>query len=480
MSFSSQDIARIVTKVVEQLETSGDSTSSVAPSQPASFTGSVTVDSGARGSYPEIATCVARSRSAYEAYRTFTLSQRERMIRRIRVLCLENLEKIAKMAWEETGLGRWQDKVEKNRLVIEKTPGTEDLQPTAYSGDYGLSVIEGGAYGVIGSITPTTNPTETIINNSIGMIAAGNAVVFNPHPRAKSSCAFTVDLINRAIEECGGPSDLVTIMTNPSQESGQELMTHPGIKILVVTGGPGIVNAAFQAGKKVIAAGPGNPPCVVDESADLEQAAKDLITGSTLDNNILCIAEKETFVLESVADEFIQALKRNGGYHVIGSNVGKLEKLILRDGKINSDLVGKDAGFILEQIGIQAPQNTRMAFLETTFEHFLVQKEQMMPVMPIVRCPDVSTAIDMAVQAEKGNFHTATMHSKNLDALHEMAVKSNVSIFVKNGPSCAGLGMYGEGFTTMTIAGPTGEGLTSARSFTRSRRCVLKGHFRIV
>lgn len=478
MSYSSDEIARIVSSVVEQIEknreqsvttSSGSEKKLSAPDPVASWL----------GVYPEIGMCVSKANAAYELFKRIGVSQRELIIREIRNLCLGSLNDIAQMAWQETGLGRYEDKLEKNRLVIQKTPGTEDLAPTAFSGDFGLTIREGGAYGVIGAITPTTNPTETIINNSISMIAAGNAVVFNPHPRAKKCCAFVVHLINQAIEKHGGPPDLVTITSNPSQESGQAMMKHPGVKILVVTGGPGIVQAAFSAGKKVIAAGPGNPPSIVDETADIESAAKHIIAGATLDNNVLCIAEKEVFVVDSIADQFIQALKRNGGYQLIGSNVQKLERLILVDGNINSDLIGKNADHILEKIGVTVSPDVRLAFFECDFDHFLVKKEQMMPVMPIVRVPDVKTAIDMAVEAEKGNFHTATMHSKNLDALHEMAVRSNVSIFVKNGPSYAGLGMGGEGFTTMTIAGPTGEGLTSARTFTRQRRCVLKGHFRI-
>lgn len=478
MGFSTEEIARIVTRVVDQLE-NDSSPESPAQKDHGRFS-HVEFGGGLLGSYSQISTCVERSTAAYQAFRSFRVSEREKMIQEIRKICMDHLEKLAKMAWEETGMGRWKDKVEKNRLVIEKTPGTEDLQPTAYSGDFGLTLTENAPYGVIGSITPTTNPTETIINNSIGMIAGGNAVVFNPHPRAKKSCCFTAHLINTAIQACGGPRDLITIMDNPSMDSGQELMTHPGIRILVVTGGPGIVKAAFASGKKVIAAGPGNPPAIVDETADLDQAAKNIIAGSTLDNNILCTAEKEILVVDSVADAFMQALKRHGGYQVIGSNANRLESLIYQNGKINPKLIGQDAALILSQIGIEVSESVRMGFIECDFEHFLVKTEQMMPILPVVRCKDVAQAIDRAIDAEKSNFHTATMHSKNLDALHEMAVRSNVSIFVKNGPQFAGLGMGGEGHCTMTIAGPTGEGLTSARSFTRKRRCVLKGHFRIV
>ena len=479
MGFSTEEIARIVTRVVNQLE-DGPSRSEDAASNGHSQFSHVEFGGQLLGSHSTVSACVEKASEAFHKFSSCSVSQRERMIREIRKICLDHLEKLAKMAWEETGMGRWKDKIEKNRLVIDKTPGTEDLQPAAHSGDFGLTLTENAPYGVIGSITPTTNPTETIINNSIGMIAGGNAVVFNPHPRAKRSCCFTVHLINTAIQACGGPADLVTIMDNPSMESGQELMQHPGVRILVVTGGPGIVKAAFASGKKVIAAGPGNPPAVVDETADLDTAAANIIAGCSLDNNILCTAEKEILVVDSVADLFIQASKRHGGYHVIGSNVSKLETLIYSEGKINAKLIGQDASFILAQIGIDVPETIRMGFIECDFDHFLVKTEQMMPILPVVRCKDVGQAIDRAIEAEKGNFHTATMHSKNLDALHDMAVRSNVSIFVKNGPQFAGLGMGGEGHCTMTIAGPTGEGLTTARSFTRRRRCVLKGHFRIV
>lgn len=478
MTYSADDIARIVSSVVEQIEK--DKPNLLIGVQSSTKEVVVSQDhSEWSGSYSDIGSCISKANEAYVNFRNAPVSLRESIIREIRRVCLENLNRIAQMAFEETGLGRFEDKIEKNRLVIEKTPGTEDLLTGAYSGDFGLTIREGGAYGVVGAITPTTNPTETIINNSIGMIAAGNAVVFNPHPRAKRCCAYVVDLINQASVKCGGPLNLVTIMSEPSQESGKLMMQHSGIKMLVVTGGPGIVKEAFSAGKKVIAAGPGNPPTIVDETADIETAAKHIIDGASLDNNILCIAEKEVFVVDSVADQLIQALKRNGAYHVIGSNIQKLERVIMTNGKINADLIGKNADYILAQIGIDVGPEIRIAFIECEFEHFLVQKEQMMPVLPIVRVADVNEAIELAIQAEKGNFHTATMHSKNLDALHHMAVRSNVSIFVKNGPSFAGLGMGGEGFTTMTIAGPTGEGLTSARTFTRQRRCVLKGYFHI-
>jgi acyl-CoA reductase-like NAD-dependent aldehyde dehydrogenase len=473
MDITSHEIAEIVSRVVEQLDRAPEKKEMPAISMSRSA-------SGFLGVHNDVDSAVASATRAFQQLAAVPISQREKMIFEIRRICSDHVKELAKMAWEETGLGRYEDKIKKNQLIIDKTPGTEDLNPKAVSGDFGLTLVENAPYGVICAITPTTNPTETVICNSIGMLAAGNAVVFNPHPRAKRCSAYAVHLINTAIKRAGGPDNCINLIEHPTMQTGQDLMCHSGVRLVVVTGGPGVVKAAFASGKKVIAAGPGNPPVVVDETADIAAAAKHIVTGATLDNTVLCIAEKEIFVVDSVADQLIQELKRNQAYQVIGSNIQKLEQALLKDGAIHPDLVGQNAGMILSKIGIHADNDVRMIFFECGFDHWLVKKEQLLPVLPLVRVPDVKTAIDYAVEAEQGNYHTAMMHSRNLDALHEMALRSNVSIFVKNGPSCAGLGFGGEGHTTMSIASPTGEGITSAKDFTRQRRCVLKGHFRIV
>lgn len=477
MNVSSDEIARIVARVLHQLDEKQCPVQQKAQEMP-----SVSALSGNKynGVFSDMSSAVNAAKKAFYELKNFNVSQREKMIFEIRRICTEHLDTLARQAFEETGLGRWEDKIAKNRLIIEKTPGTEDLRPQAFSGDFGLTLVENAPYGVIGAITPMTNPTETIICNSIGMIAAGNTVVFNAHPKAKRCSAYAAHLVNTAVLKAGGPANLVTIIEHPTMESAAELMSHPDIRILVVTGGGGVVKAAFGSGKKVIAAGPGNPPVVVDETADIEKAAQDIIAGASLDNNILCIAEKEVFVVQSIADRLCDALRRNGAYQVIGSNIARLESLIWKDNHINTEFIGKNAGYILSQIGVHCGSEVRLAFFECNADHFLVKTEQMMPILPIVRVPDVKEAIEQAVKAENGNFHTAMMHSLNLDALHEMALRSNVSIFVKNGSSFSGLGMGGEGPTTMSIASPTGEGITTAKTFTRSRRCVLKGHFRIV
>jgi acyl-CoA reductase-like NAD-dependent aldehyde dehydrogenase len=451
--------------------------------------GAVAADQGLLGSgiFPTIDAAVIAAQAAHQQLITMTLAQRNAIIDKIRSEMLVNAEDLARRAHSETGLGRVADKVMKNRLVAEKTPGTEMLQPVAYTGDRGLTLIELAPYGVIGAITPVTNPTSTIICNTIGMLAAGNAVVFNAHPSARNVSNYTIQLLNRVIAAVGGPMNLVTACVDPTIESAQEIMQHPGIRLLVVTGGAGVVKAAMASGKRAICAGPGNPPVVVDESADMEAAARDIVRGGSLDNNIICVDEKEVFVVDSVSEQLFAALARNDAVVLTPMQIQQLEKVIFSEihgsgkpARMEKTLIGKNVQIILSKIGMQVPDSVRLAILPVDQEHPLVWTEQMMPVMPLVRMPDANAAIDLAKKAEHGFGHSAIMHSKNLDNLSRMAREMNCSIFVKNGPAYAGLGYGGEGYCSFSIASPTGEGLTNPRSFARERRCVLVDHFRIV
>lgn len=434
--------------------------------------------------------------AAYKTFRTFTLKQREDIISEIRRLTLEEAETMAKMGVEETGMGKVAHKVLKHRLVAEKTPGTEDLTTYAKSGDGGLTLVELAPFGLIGAITPSTNPSETVICNSIGMLAGGNAVVFNPHPNAINVSNYAVDLVNRAILKIGGPKNLICSVVKPTLKSADAMMKDPNVKLLVATGGPGVVKALLSSGKKAIGAGAGNPPVIVDDTADIKKAAKDIIDGCTFDNNLPCIAEKEVFALKSIADELVHYMLKNGAYLLKGSEIDRLVDIVLTEKReeqgsgcsdrprrqlmINKKWVGKDAKLILEQMGINVGDEIRCIICETAADHPFVMEELMMPILPIVKVDDIDEAITLAVKAEHGNRHTAHMHSKNIDHLTRFAKAIETTIFVKNAPSYAGIGFGSEGYTTFTIAGPTGEGITSSASFTRKRRCVMSDSFRIV
>ncbi len=439
---------------------------------------------GRRGIYDDVDSAVKAARAGHDALvDTMTMKTRDAIIAAMRSTVREHAQQLAVMAVEETGLGRVDDKINKNLLVADKTPGTEILRAQAWSGDDGLMILEHAPYGVIGAITPTTNPTETIICNGIGMIAAGNAVVFNVHPSAKKVCRFLVEKLNDAIIGAGGPDGLLNMVGEPTIETANQLMTHKGVRLVVVTGGPGVVNAAMKSGKRAICGGPGNPPVVVDDTADIKKAARGIILGCSLDNNIVCIAEKEVFVVDDVADLLLNEMGKAGAVVMSRSEISKLEKLVLADDKAHphKDWVGKDAAKIARAIGKTVPDSTRLLLCEVdSEEHPFVQTELLMPVLPLVRVKSVDAGIDAAVRSEHGFGHTAAMYSTNIDALHRMARAMDCSIFVKNAPTYAGLGLGGEGYTSFTIASPTGEGLTTALSFSRERRCTLKDHFRIV
>lgn len=443
--------------------------------------------SGQDGIFEEINAAVDAAETAHLELIKLTLDQRREIIRSIRKIIMDHLEEISKLAVEETTFGRIEDKIEKNRLAALKTPGIEDLEPTAYSDDHGMTLMERAAYGVIGSIIPSTNPTSTVINNGISMIAGGNSVVFNPHPAAKRSSCLTVSLINQAIVKAGGPPNVLCAIANPTIDSAQTLMTHPKIRLLVVTGGPAVVKTAMNSNKKVIAAGPGNPPCVVDETADLVKAGRDIVIGAGFDNNIVCICEKEILAVSQITDKLKEEMIKNGAYELKDDQIEKVTKLVIADpgkpgheGAPNKEYVGKNASIIARDIGLDISDQTKILLCEVDPYHTLVWTEQLLPVIPLVRFSHVDEAIDFAVQCEHNFRHTASIHSRNIATLSRMAKLMNCSLFIKNGPNYSGLGFGGAGYTSFTIATPTGEGLTRARTFTRERRCVLVGYFRIV
>ena len=441
------------------------------------------------GIYDDMNDAIAAANEGYKAVRAMTVEEREKIIAEIRKLTYAEAAVMAEIGVAETKMGKVEHKRLKHILVADKTPGTEDIVSAAKTGDNGLTLVEMAPFGVVGAITPSTNPSETVICNSIGMIAAGNGVVFNPHPNAIATSNYAVDLVNRASRAAGGPEVLVCSMKKPTLESAAIMQSHPLIRLLVCTGGPGVVKAVLSSGKKAIGAGAGNPPVIVDDTADIAKAGKDIIDGCTFDNNLPCIAEKEVFAFRNIADELISNMLKNGAYMINAEQASKLASIVLVDKTdkkgnvrkiVNRDCVGRDADVILEKIGIKVSKDIRCIICETDFNHPFVQEELMMPILPIVRVDNIDEAIELAVKAEHGNRHTAHMHSKNIDNLSRFARAVETTIFVKNAPSYAGIGFGGEGHATFTIAGPTGEGITSARSFTRQRRCVMADSFRII
>ncbi len=480
---SERQVDLIATRLAERLGTPRSAARPAAPRVPAAAPRAKLGE----GIFATVDDAVAAARVAFEQFDGASLETRQQIIASIRDCMFEHAEALARHAHEETGLGRVENKIIKNRLVTRKTSGTEVLTPQAVTGDDGLTLTEYAPYGVIGAITPTTNPTSTIICNTIAMLSAGNSIVFNVHPNARECSMANVRLLHKAIVSAGGPANLVTAVAEPTIESAQALMTHKGVRLLAVTGGSGVVRQAMTSGKRAICAGPGNPPVVVDETADLELAGRQIVAGASFDNNIVCTDEKEVIAVASVVDELIRQMGRNGAYVLNENELHRVEQAIFSEQRgprkhavVEKDLIGKNAGVILERAGIACNGDPKLLVARVPNDHPLIWTEQMMPVLPVTGVPDVDTGIELAKEAEHGYGHSAGMYSRDIDALSRMARTINTSIFTKNGPFFAGLGEGGEGHCSFTIASPTGEGLTGPISFSRLRRCVLVDHFRIV
>ena len=485
-----QEIQAIIDRVMKEVGRRPETASQAQPPSAPAHYGSppaLQLGRGQDGVYPTLDEAVAAAGIAYRRLNALPLAIRKDMVAHMRQAARENAMLLAEMAQSETGMGRVEDKNLKNILNANKAPGTEALPTEAWTGDGGLTLTEYAPYGVIGSLTPSTNPTSTVICNSISMVAAGNSAVFNAHPSAKGASNKTVQILNQAILKAGGPGDLLTCVADPTIESAQAMMRHKGIRLLVVTGGAAVVKAAMSSGKRAVCAGPGNPPVVVDETADIDQAGRDIVIGGSFDNNIVCTTEKETFAVAAVIEQLIQAMTNNGAVKLSKWQFDRLWKAVtVKDrgprmyADMNKSFIGKNASVLLAEIGISAGPEVRQIVAEVDADHPAVWSEQMMPIMPVVRVANADEGIDLAIEAEHGFRHTAVMHSKNLDNLSRMAREMDCSIFVKNGPCLAGLGYGGEGYCSFTIASPTGEGLTGPVSFSRRRRCTLVDSFRIV
>ena len=426
------------------------------------------------GVFTDMNQAIEAAKEAEAKVRCMTMDQREQIVSNIRRKTHENAELLARMGVEETGMGNVGDKILKHHLLADKTPGTEDITTTAWSGDRGLTLIEMGPFGVIGAITPCTNPSETVLCNSMGMIAAGNTVVFNPHPQAIKTSIFAINMVNEASLEAGGPDNVACTVSKPTLETSNIMMKHKDIPLIAATGGPGVVTAVLSSGKRGIGAGAGNPPALVDETADVRKAAADIVNGCTFDNNLPCIAEKEIVAVDSVADELMNyMISEQGCYLISKEEQDKLTATVITPKGLNRKCVGRDARTLLSMIGIQAPENIRCIVFEGEKEHPLIAEELMMPILGLVRAKDFDDAVEKAVWLEHGNRHSAHIHSVHVDNITKDAKAIDTAILVKNAPSYAALGFGGEGFCTFTIASRTGEGLTSASTFTKRRRCVM-------
>ncbi len=480
------DIAREVVARIETLQARGSGTGfrpEAGESVGRQTRGSAPSSAG-DGLFVTVDEAVRAAAQAQAKVAAMSLDERGRIIAIIGRMCAENAPEWARAELEESGLGRLDHKIEKLKIV-KNVLGVEFIRSQARTDASGLCLIERAPWGVIGMVLPATHSVPTMASNAINVIAAGNTAVFSPHPAAAKIAGVALRAFNRQITRETGVSDVIATVAEPSLRSAEEIFHHPGIALLCVTGGPGVVKAAAKSGKRVIAAGPGNPPVVVDETADLDNAAESIVLGASFDNNLLCIGEKEVFVVESVFEEFRAAMKRAHAFEIDPAAIERLAAAAFSFEKggrphLKKDLIGKDVAVLAAAAGVQAPAGAPLLFGETAEDHAFVQEEQMMPFVPIVRVRDVEAGIAAAIKAERGFRHTALMHSRDVSRVTKMARAMNTTLFVHNGPCVAALGTGGAGYLSYSIAAPTGEGVTTPLTFTRERQMTVCGAMRIV
>ncbi|MBN1782674.1 aldehyde dehydrogenase EutE [bacterium] len=474
MDFTEEQISTIVRQVVGKMTGESAFAPPAAASSPAARAGVFT----------RVEDAVNAAEKAFKEYRKFGLQDRKAFLESVRRLALDRQEELSRMVYEETGMGRYEDKLQKH-VAAAQTPGVEELETVAWSGKNGLALEEFAPYGIIGAVTPSTHPSETTINNVIMMLAAGNSVIFNPHPSAKNVSAYTVQRINEVLVAAGAPANLVTCIQDPTIESANEIFQHEKIHLLSITGGPAVVRAAMKTQKKVIAAGPGNPPVVIDETADLGHAAERITLSAGFDNNILCTAEKEIYVVERVFSAFMQAMEKAGNIRLNAGQIERLASGAFEKKKylhvVSRDLVGRNARVLAEIVGLKISDDVRLLFGETSADHVFVQEEQMMPFIPVVKVKDYEQGVALALEAEHGYRHTASVFTHDMQRATDFARRADCSIFVINGGTFQGDGGdQGEGTLSYTIASPTGEGITRPHHFARVRRIMNVGSFRFV
>jgi aldehyde dehydrogenase len=442
---------------------------------------------GRFGVFEDVNEACAAAQSAFEQLKEKGVAGRAKVVEIVKEMVTAKAVEWGKFEFEETKIGRLEHKIEKLQIV-KLVPGVEWIKPYGLSGDHGITMEEHTPFGVIGAILPVTHSVPTLSGNIINIVAAGNSVVFNPHPGGARSAALAVRSYNEAIHAALGIENLVCTVEKPTLDSFNALTKNEFINLLCITGGPAVVNAAMKSGKRAICAGPGNPPVIVDGTGCLKKAARDIIQGGAYDNNLLCIGEKQVFVLEQFADKFIEGLKLAGAVQLNDAQLAKLTAAAFTVSKdaggcshavLNRALVGADAAVLARHAGANCPANTPLLFAETDLDHPFVLEEQMMPMIPVVRVKSIAQAIEFAKKSEHGYKHSAIIHSLNVDHMTQMARALDTTLFVKNGPSVAGLGLGGEGYLSYSIATTTGEGITNPATFTRTRRCVMVDNLRI-
>lgn len=467
-----QDLVRsIVSQVLAQKGTAGNPIASA--------------NKGDWGVFDNMNDAVDAAYEAFLLYKERSKQCRKTITDAVRQMTLDHKEEFAKMTVEETRMGRVNHKIAKLVNAAKNSPGVEYLHPQAWSGRNGLALDEYSPFGVIGNVTPSTHPAPTMINNIIIQLAGGNTIAFNPHPSAKRVNARVIQLANQYMVKAGAPENLVTCVSEPTLETAKILFGHDKVELLSVTGGPAMVDLALSYPKKSICAGPGNPPVLIDETADLKLAATEITQSASYDNNILCIAEKEIFVVESVFEAFMSEMEKAGNVRLSSAQMDELAgKALNLSGKhwlIGRDYVGRNANVLGNAIGLSLSDQVPLLFGETTRDHPWVVAEQMTSCIPVVRVKDFEDGLEASLRAEHRFKHTASIFTKDINRATRYTRVMNCDVHTINGGTLRGDGGdLGEAYFSHTIATPTGEGICTPLNFVRKRRIMTYESLRFI
>jgi succinate-semialdehyde dehydrogenase len=402
---------------------------------------------------------MANARIAQKELETYSQEQVDNIVRAIAKTVYDNAEELARDAIDETRMGVYEDKVLKNkgkaRNIWNNLKDKRSIGVISERDDQGIIKVA-KPVGVVAAVTPTTNPVVTPMCNAMFALKGGNAIICAPHPRSKKVSTKTVELMNAAIRGLGGPENLIQIISEPSIERTQELMR--SCDVLVATGGPAMVQAAYSSGKPSFGVGPGNVQVIIDTDVDLAQAASKVITGRAFDNGIICSGEQSVIAQKEQYPAVIEAFIANGAYYIDDQSIAdKLRALLFVDGHINGDVVGQSVQVIAEMAGIEVPETTRVILIQSNgAADDILRKEKMCPVMVAFEYESFDDAISIAKfnLEQEGAGHSAAIHSNNDAHIREAGVCLPISRLVVNEPSSitAG-GSLQNGFAPTTTLG---------------------------
>lgn len=411
-------------------------------------------------------------RAAKRAQTEFAQYDQERVdsiVKAIAEAAKEQAESLAKLAVEETGFGKVQDKKVKNILASEKLyEAIKDMKTIGVLGDDKAQKLVEIAVpmGVIAGIIPSTNPTSTTIYKSIIALKAGNAIVFTPHPSAKKCIGKTVEMIRRVLHDCGVCEDMVSVMSVPTIEGSGELMKVADL--ILATGGPGMVKAAYSSGTPALGVGAGNVPAYIERSANIEDAITKIFSSKTFDNGTVCASEQSIVTEAVIADKVKATLIAQGGYFLKGEELEKVKRVMERaNGTMNPDIVGRDAAHIAKLAGIDIPSTVRLLISDEkgVGPKYPFSKEKLTALLGFYVVEDWKEACEVchALLQNGGVGHSLSIHSQNEEVIREFGLQKPVSRMLVNTPSTQGaVGITTSLFPSFTLGcGAVGGSSTS-------------------